>query len=73
MADPTVTPTETPEVTKAPEDGDIINTGAGERQVVTKMPGIFKYMIFSVAGVAVLAIIAAIYCAVTPPSRRRRK
>ena len=60
------------EPTAIPENS-IIDTAGGERQVVTKMPGIFKYMLFSVIGVTVLAIIAAIYCAVTPPSRRRRR
>jgi len=78
---PEPTPAETPvpekeetvaEPTAIPENS-IIETAGGERQVVTKMPGIFKYMLFSVIGVAVLAIIAAIYCAVTPPSRRRRR
>lgn len=59
-------PTETPEDSAA-------STDAGERQGVTEMSGIFKYMICSVIGVVILAIVAAIYCAVTPPSRRRRR
>lgn len=60
MADPTAAPTETP------EDGDVISTDGGDRQVVTGMPVFIKYMIFSMIGVAVLAIIAGIYYAIKP-------
>ncbi len=66
VADPTVAPTDAPEATKTPEDGDIISTDSGDRQVVTGMPGIFKYMIVSLICVVVFAIIAGIYCAVKP-------
>ena len=38
---------------------------------MAEMPGIIKYMIFSLVGVVVLSIIAGIYCAVKPPRRRR--
>ena len=38
---------------------------------LAEMPGIIKYMIFSLVGVIVLSIIAGIYCAVKPPGRRR--
>ena len=38
---------------------------------LAEMPGIIKYMIFSLIGVVVLSIIAGIYCAVTPPGRRK--
>ena len=72
-ANPTEAPTEAPEETKVPEDGDVISTDGGDRQVVTGMPVFIKYMIFSLIGIVVLAIIAGIYCAVTPPSRRRRR
>ena len=78
--EPEPTPAETPvpekeetvaEPTAIPENS-IIDTAGGERQVVTKMPGIIKYMLFSLAGIVILAIIAGIYCAVTPPKRRKK-
>ena len=66
MADPTVAPTEAPEVTKVPENGDIISTEDGDRQVVTGMPGFIKYMIVSLISVIALAVFAIIYRAVKP-------
>ena len=50
--------------------------GAGaeviEYEGLAEMPGIIKYMIFSLIGVVVLSIIAGIYCAVTPPRRKNK-
>ena len=55
------------------ETSDEAASGAGEveYQGLDEMPGIFKYMIFSLLGVVVFSIIAGIYCAVTPPRRRK--
>jgi len=63
---PTVAPTQAPEATKIPENGDVISTDGGDRQVVTGMPGFIKYMIVSLVSVIVLAVIAIIYSAVKP-------
>ena len=53
-------------------DENTADTATVEYQGLDEMPWIFKYMIFSVIGVAVLAGIAAIYCAFTPLHKRRR-
>jgi len=63
--EPTVEPTQNPMEPAGPTV-----TAEGEvKPDQTKMPGIVKYMIFSLAGVVILAIIAGIYCAVKPPRK----
>ena len=66
-AKPVVALTEVPEITET-----ITEMPAAEQETPvgqTEMPGIIKYMIFSIVGVVLLAIIAAIYCAVKPPRK----
>ena len=71
VTEPTVVPTETPTAaptaTPVPEKNEPEVEPAQVEQ--TEMPGIFKFMLFSIAGVILLAIIAAIYCAVKPPRK----
>lgn len=52
-------------------DKQAADTEVTEYEGFAEAPGIIKYMIFSLIGVVVLAVIAGIYCAVTPPRRRK--
>ena len=74
-AEPTTEPTTVPQETSVPKQKEpavpteVVTpapTDIPAPVVQTEMPGIFKYMIFSLIGVVVFAIIAGIYCAVTP-------
>lgn len=47
------------------------DTGEVEYEGWAEAPWIMKYILFSVIGVIVLAIIASIYCAVTPMKRKK--